>query len=136
MSETETQSREIQREKSFRHQSTPMPLCPMKGLKEGCFTTPPVGRCATATKQPRKLDLTDNFLNGTLSALAGKLRELEELRLDANQVMEIAPRAAMDCCHQHEMDGMRLAVYRPGVEIKARNALSLDANSNKVYPGE
>lgn len=34
----------------------------------------------------RKLDLTDNFFNGVLSATAGKLRELEELRLDVNQV--------------------------------------------------
>ena len=34
----------------------------------------------------RKLDLTDNFFNGVLSTTAGKLRELEELRLDINQV--------------------------------------------------
>lgn len=86
MSAAATQRGEIQRDESFRHQSTPMPVCPTKGLNEGCFTIPLFARCATATKQPRKLDLTDNFLNGTLSALAGNLRELEELRLDANQV--------------------------------------------------
>lgn len=34
----------------------------------------------------RKLDLTDNFFNGVLSASAGKLHELEEIRLDVNQV--------------------------------------------------
>lgn len=33
--------------------------------------------------------MTDNFFNGVLSATAGKLRELEDLRLDVNQVSVI-----------------------------------------------
>ena len=39
----------------------------------------------------RKLNLTDNFFNGVLSSAAGQLRELEELRLDVNQVCPTVP---------------------------------------------
>ncbi|CAM9471754.1 unnamed protein product, partial [Hapterophycus canaliculatus] len=45
-------------------------------------------------KNLKKLDLTDNFFNGVLSVTAGKLRELEELRLDVNQITELP--AAVD----------------------------------------
>ncbi|CAM9351269.1 unnamed protein product, partial [Pylaiella littoralis] len=45
-------------------------------------------------KNLKKLDLTDNFFNGVLSATAGKLCELEDLRLDVNQISELP--AAVD----------------------------------------
>ena len=66
--------------------------------------------------QSRKLDLTDNFFNGVLSGTAGKLRELEELRLDVNQVSFLRPTAL--CCSCRQVPNLNSQLLRgPGTRL-------------------
>lgn len=67
--------------------------------KNSFWRTAVIGHFLCVFPTNRKLDLTDNFFNGLLSATAGKLRELEELRLDVNQVGRQKRRTRLKASH-------------------------------------
>ncbi|CAM9338028.1 unnamed protein product, partial [Ectocarpus sp. 12 AP-2014] len=84
-------------------------------------------------KNLKKLDLTDNFFNGVLSAAAGRLRELEELRLDVNQITELP--AAVDMWTELRVFSIShnaLTVLPPQASGHWRNLEDLNVRNNDL----